>query len=270
MSKTILITGASSGIGRALAVHYSNPGARLVLVGRNAHRLAETAYCCRERGADAETAIADVRDRDRMREVIEANDSSAPFDIVIANAGVTTGTPAQGQFEPEGESIYTIEVNLIGVLNTVHPILPRMVSRRHGQIGIVSSIAGLIPVPDWPSYCASKAGILSYGRAMRDSLRPFDVGVSVICAGFVATAMSDRVSGWKPGIVAPERAAAIIARAIENNRGVKSFPWSLAVLARIGAMLPDPLRIHFQSAFRFTVASTTALPHHDSRSRSNP
>lgn len=254
MTRTILITGASNGIGRALALRYAAAGERLVLIARHEGRLAEVAGECRALGSEVVTGAIDVRQAAALARFIEDCDRNTPIDIVIANAGITGGRRQGDSVEPAGESIALVEINVLGVLNTVIPVLPRLIERGRGQIGIVSSLAGLIPLPDSPSYSASKAAVLSYGQSLRALLREHGVGVTVICAGYVATRMSQRVSGWKPGEISAERAAAIIAGSLDRNRGVVSFPWYLAALARTGALLPGGLRRAFLWIFRFTIA----------------
>jgi len=239
---TILITGASRGIGQALALGYAAPGARLVLIARSQPALEEVAAECRRRGAAVMCAAIDVRDRRAMATLIAATDLHTPIDIVIANAGVTSGTPPGGVLEPPDDSLRTIEVNITGVLNTLHPLLPGMVARGRGQIGIVGSLAGLIPLPDSPSYCATKAAVLAYGQALRGRLAGHGIGVSVVCAGYVSTAMAARVSGSKPGALSAEQAARIIAAGLARNRAIIVFPRWLALLARLGAALPERLR----------------------------
>lgn len=252
--RTILITGASNGIGRALAMQYAQAGNRLILIARDQARLSSIASRCLRLGAEVVTAAIDVRDRDALVDFITSSDATTPIDLAIANAGITTGTTIEGNIEPIEESQALIDTNLMGVLNTVQPLLPRMVERAGGQVCIMSSIAALQPLPDSPSYCASKAAVLSYGQAIRDMLRPQHVRVSVVCAGFVRTDMSRRVSGWKPGEVTAERAAEIIARGLRANRGVISFPRSLALFARLGAITPELIRRPFIFLFRFNVA----------------
>ena len=142
---------------------------------------------------------------------------------------------------------------MLGVLNAIHPLLPRMMSRGHGQIGIVGSLAGFIPLPDAPSYCASKSAVLSYGLALRSLLRPHGIGVSVICPGYVTTPMTQQESGWKPFEMSAERAAALICRGLARNRPIIAFPFLLALLSRIGGILPDRVRRWTDVPFRFTV-----------------
>ena len=130
----VLITGASSGIGAALALHYAAPRIRLALQGRDAARLAAVVDACRARGAEVATALLDVTDRDACAAWAEAADDAAPVDLAIANAGIS------GTEDPRR----AVAVNVHGVLNTVEPLLPRMTGRRHGQVAL-DELAGLLP-----------------------------------------------------------------------------------------------------------------------------
>ena len=253
MPRTIVITGASSGIGEALALRYASERARLGLLGRNRERLDRVAAECRRHGAEAHVAAIDVRARSEIRGWLEDFDRATPVDVLIANAGVMAGRPPDGEIEPPDDSHALIETNVVGVLNAIHPLLPRMMSRGHGQIGIVGSLAGFIPLPDAPSYCASKSAVLSYGLALRSLLRPHGIGVSVICPGYVTTPMTQQESGWKPFEMSAERAAALICRGLACNRPIIAFPFLLALLSRIGGILPDRVRRWTDVPFRFTV-----------------
>ena len=169
-------------------------------------------------------------------------DRDTPVDLVIANAGVMSGTPPQGLFEGSDEAHKLIETNVLGVLNTVQPLLGPMMERGRGQIAIVSSLAAFVALPDSPSYCASKSAVLSYGLALRGLLADKGIRVSVICPGYVATPMSARENVRKPQEMAPEKAAEIIVRGLEKNRAVIAFPRTLALLTQLNALLPDRLR----------------------------
>lgn len=217
MSRIVVITGASSGIGKALALRYARSGATLGLLGRSHKRLAEVADECRGFGAIAHTAAIDVRARVEMDDWLQTFDSRTPIDVLIANAGVMEGRPPDGQIEPPAASYTLMETNVLGVLNSIQPLLPRMISRGHGQIGIVSSIAAFVPLPDSPSYCASKSAVLSYGLALRTLLRPRGIGVSVICPGYVTTPMMRQELGPKPFKMPPEKAADLIVRGLARN-----------------------------------------------------
>jgi short-subunit dehydrogenase len=253
MRRTIVITGASSGIGEALALRYAREGARLGLLGRNRERLDRVAAECRGFGAEVHTATIDVRARQDLRVWLEDFDGAAPVDVLIANAGVLAGTTPDGEIETADESHALIETNVLGVLNAVHPLLPRMLSRGHGQIGLVGSLAGFVPLPDTPSYCASKSAVLTYGLALRSFLRRRGIRVSVICPGYVTTRMTQQESGWRPFEMPAGRAAELICRGLARDRPVIAFPFLLALLSRIGGVLPDGLRRLTAKPFRFTV-----------------
>ena len=253
MSRTIVITGASSGIGRALALHYAREGASLGLLGRNSVRLQAVADECAALGASVQTRALDVCDRAKMAQWLEEFDRSTPVDLVIANAGLMAGTPPGSEIEAAEAGYGAIETNVLGVLNTVQPLLPPMVARGRGQVAIVSSLAAFVALPDSPSYCASKAAILAYGRSLRALLAPCGVGVSVICPGYVATPMSLRETGHKPMTVSAARAVTIIASGLSRNKAVIAFPFLLAWGARLHSVLPDWLQRRILPAFRFNV-----------------
>jgi short-subunit dehydrogenase len=255
MARTIVITGASSGIGRALALRYARDGAQLGLLGRDLGRLDQVAAECRQLGADARCGAIDVRARQEMGTWLENFDAASPVDVLIANAGIMAGSPGEGEVELAHESHDVIETNVNGVLNSIHPLLPRMISRGRGQIGIVSSLAGFIPLPDAPSYCASKAAVLSYGLSLRGAVEDKGVRVSVICPGYVTTPMIAKETGWKPFEMSAERAADIAVRGLAANRAVIAFPAVLAALSWIGGILPDRVRRFTSRPFRFTVSS---------------
>jgi short-subunit dehydrogenase len=234
-ARAILITGASSGIGAALARAYAAPGVRLFLGGRDAGRLAEVAGSCRETGAHVETATVDVTDRAATAKWVLAADGRQPLDLVIANAGVSGGTGGLDESEDQVREVFA--VNLAGVLNTVLPVVPAMRRRRRGQIAIMSSLAAFRGVLTAPAYGASKAAAKSYGEALRPLLAADGVRVSVICPGFVKTPMSDANRYRTPLMISAEKAARIIRRGLARDKGRIAFPalahafaWTLAAL----------------------------------------
>jgi len=254
MARTIVISGASSGIGKALALRYAGEGGMLVLLGRDQARLEAVADECRRRGAAVETGLIDVRNREEMLRFLGELDRARPVDLVIANAGAMAGTPPNGDIEPADAAYAAVETNVLGVLNTLQPLLAPMMSRRRGQIAIIGSLAGFIPLPDCPSYSASKSAVWTYGLSLRALLAPYGIGVSVVCPGYVTTPMMLRESGHKPFEMPPERAAETIVAGLRRNRAVISFPFLYALATRLHGLLPDRLRRRLSAASRFTVA----------------
>src|SRR5690606_29389831 len=140
----VLITGASSGLGHALALSYAAPDVKLLLTGRNLERLKKVAAECMAKGAMVETDLLSVTNADSMTDWITQEFMAKPIDLVIANAGISGGTDGgNGMFDGESteQSRRIFDVNLTGVLNTIHPLLPLMEKRGKGQIAIISSLA---------------------------------------------------------------------------------------------------------------------------------
>lgn len=236
---SILITGASSGIGEALALHYAAPGRRLALGGRHRARLEAVAAACRARGAEVSTALLDVEDHAGMAAWVLAEDDAAPLDLVIPAAGMMGERRAAGD-EPEvGRRIYG--VNVLGVLNTVEPLLPRLRQRRRGRICVVASLAGLVGIARHPCYSGSKAALVIMGDAWRAALAPYGVSVSVACPGYVETPMVAPNAFRMPFLVSASTAARRIARGVQAGRGRICFPWTLAVAAWLLQALPPRL-----------------------------
>jgi short-subunit dehydrogenase len=233
----ILITGASSGIGEALALFYAAPGRRLSLLGRNPERTERTAGFCRAKGATVTTISQDVQNATAMDAWVRACDAEQPLDLVIANAGVSAGSGGAGESADQTRQIFSINVN--GILNTVLPAMDEMRARRCGQIAIMSSIAGFRGLPSAPAYCASKAAVKVWGEGLRGQLAPDNIGVSVICPGFVVSGISRRNTFPMPFLMQTERAAEVIAQGIAANKGRIAFPWPLALMAWIMTTLPD-------------------------------
>lgn len=240
--KNILITGASSGIGAALAVSYAGQGHRLFLGGRDAMRLQETATQCQAKGAEVHIQIADTSAANIMHQWIAGIDKRYKLDLVIANAGISGGTAGLELEELSLQSHRIFDVNIMGVLNTIGPILPRMVSRRKGQIALISSLAGFAPYPGAPAYSASKAAVRFYGEALRGRYAKDGVKISVVCPGFIQTPMTDINPFKMPLLMSAEKAAGRIAQGLDKNDGLIVFPWPVAVVSRLIGLLPPKLR----------------------------
>ncbi|MGB4107452.1 MAG: SDR family NAD(P)-dependent oxidoreductase [Alphaproteobacteria bacterium] len=239
--KHIIITGASSGIGAALALHYAAPGVRLGLSGQNAERLEDIAKACWEKGAEVEAAVLCVTDRTAMKNWLEKADDAQPIDLLIANAGISAGMGDSKSGEKADQVRRLFDVNLTGKLNTIEPILPRMTRRRRGHVALVSSLAGFRGWPGAPAYSASKGAVRLYGEALRAALISTGVKVHVICPGFVKSRMTAVNDFPMPFIMEADKAARIIANGIARGRGRIAFPWPVYLAVRLLSALPDSL-----------------------------
>ncbi|MCJ2014459.1 SDR family NAD(P)-dependent oxidoreductase [Methylobacterium sp. J-076] len=248
--RTIVITGASSGIGAALARHYAAAGTRLILVARNATRLERVAEECRARGAIAEAAQGDTRDRAAIRTLLREVDARTPIDLVVVNAAINGGG-REGRVETEETAFETADTNYTGSLNVMLPALSLMLERGRGQIALMSSLAAYAPLADAPTYSGAKAALVAHGLALRQKVRPLGVKISVVTPGYVKTPMGGELKGWRPLEMSADRAAVVIARGLARDRDVVSFPLPLAVLARSVLLLPEWVRRISLSAFRF-------------------
>ena len=236
--RSILITGASSGIGAALAEAYAAPGVQLALGGQHIERLAAVADRCRQRGAAVNAANIDVTDAAALAAWVESADRAAPLDLAIANAGMQSGPWRDGAGETLAEARRVMDVNFGGACNTLYPVLAAMRPRKRGHIALVSSLAGLRGIPQSPAYSASKAALVIYGESLRSWLATEGITVSVVLPGFVDTRLSAKVVGPKPLMMSPERAAQIIRRGLAKKKRQIVFPYRLYVGLRLMRALP--------------------------------
>lgn len=239
IKKSILITGASSGIGEALALEYAGPSVFLALSGRNQERLSDVANRCRAKGAQVETAILDVANDSAMKTWILKMESLFPLHMVIANAGISGGTGGAEGLEPMDQARQIFDVNLMGVLNTIAPVLPAMMERQSGQIVIISSLAGFRGFPGAPAYSASKGAVRFYGEALRGALAPKGIKVNVVCPGFVKSRMTDVNEFPMPLLMDTAKAARVIVRGLDYNIGRIAFPWPAHLVCWFLSVLPD-------------------------------
>jgi short-subunit dehydrogenase len=248
---SILITGASSGIGAALAETYAKSGTSLWLTGRNPSRLETVASACRARGADVEARALDIVDREAVAKWIAECDHIRPLDLIIANAGISAGTGSvakDGGIEMPGQAQRIFAVNVDGVFNTVEPAIPLM--RHHpqrqgvpakaarGQIAIVSSLAGFRGFPGAPAYSASKAAVKTWGEALGPILAAEGIHVSVVCPGFITTPMTERNAFPMPFLMPADKAAHRIQAGLAKGSVRIAFPWPMYAAAWLLGALP--------------------------------
>jgi short-subunit dehydrogenase len=163
----IALTGASSGIGAALALEFAGPGRTLSLLARRRGLLDEVADAARQRGAQVDCHTSDVSDATAVKAWYCAADDRQPVDLAIANAGIFDGHGAGERMETNAEAERLVATNLLGAIYVAQAAMPRMMARRSGHIAFVSSLAARLPAADAPSYSASKAGLVAYAEALR-------------------------------------------------------------------------------------------------------
>ena len=233
----VFITGASSGIGAALARHYSAQGAQLGLVGRDAVRLRAVAE---DLVTDCAAYVADVRDAHAMQQAVA--DFLAKFgapDIVIANAGVSRGTLCDHAEDiPAFQAI--MDINVMGLVHTFQPFIAAMKGRGGTLVGI-ASIAGLRGLPGASAYSASKAAAISYLESLRVELVPLGIRVTTLCPGYIRTPMTEVNTYPMPFLMDAGTAARMMARAIARRRRYVILPWQMALVGRLMKLLPAPL-----------------------------
>ena len=234
---SIVLTGASSGIGEALALDYAAPGVALALTGRDAERLEAVAAACRAKGATVVADTIDVTDRDRFLPWLTAFDQAHPVDLVIANAGISIDKD-NSSLDDFSIIRKTLDVNINGVLNTVEPLLAPRIARKRGQIAVVSSLAGFIGLPYSASYNASKAAVRVWGESIRYVLKKDGIGVSVICPGFVDSRLTAEAPFPMPFLMTSAKASAIIRRGLAANRPRIAFPFGTKAAVWLGTTLP--------------------------------
>jgi short-subunit dehydrogenase len=234
---SIVITGASSGIGEALALDYAAPGVALALTGRDAGRLEAVAAACRAKGATVVAAAVDVVERETLAGWLTDFDDAHPVDLLIANAGISIDKD-NSSLDDFSRIRKTFDVNVDGVFNTVEPLLPRLMARKRGQIAVVASLASFIGLPYSASYNASKAAIRVWGESIRYVLKKHGIGVSVICPGFVVSRMTANAPFPMPFLMTSARAASIIRRGLARNHARIAFPIGTKAAVWLGQVLP--------------------------------
>ncbi len=230
-----IITGASVGIGAALARELHRRGWSIGLVARRADLLEQLAGSLGERTA---WATADVTDLEQLRAAFAALEAKlGPCDLMIANAGV--GNPASVTKLDPLDAAQTLRINLDGVLYAISATLPGMLARGRGHLVAVSSLAAWRGLPQSGPYSASKAGVTALMESFRIELRPRGVAVTTVHPGFVDTAMTQKNRFPMPFMMSAERAAVIVADGLERRRSEINFPWATTTAMRLARLLPN-------------------------------
>jgi NADP-dependent 3-hydroxy acid dehydrogenase YdfG len=234
---TLLITGASSGIGRALALEYACGGAKLALCARREAELEETAAAAKKLGGSALCIVLDVTDVEAVGEAVRRADRElGSLDMVIANAGRgDTKLSTRLTWDDVGP---VLDVNVRGAMATLVAAIPVFLAQQHGQLVGVSSLAGARGLPTSAAYSASKAALSVFLESLRIDLAPAGLRVTDVQPGFVATPINENAKHPMPFRWPVDKAARHIARRLEGAPAVVAFPWPLVFATRFGRMLP--------------------------------
>ena len=249
--KVVLITGASSGIGRALASELGRRGARLGLTARRGEELLKLSEEIERAGGEALALPADVRDAEALKGVAErVRERWGRIDVLVANAGMSSTTA--GTRLNAGEAGDVITINVLGVINSVAAVLPGMLERGAGHLVAISSLSSYRGMPKSSLYSASKAAVSTLFESLRVDLRRSGIDVTTIHPGFIRTPMTAGRKKKLPFLLEPEDAARRIVRAVERRARTYAFPWQLASLVRVIKHLPDAVydRIASNTNFR--------------------
>lgn len=241
MSKLVFITGASSGIGQALALRFFQAGWRLALVARrvsevkswaDAHSISDGCY---------QIYSADVSD---SRSIVAAGQDCIARqglpDVVIANAGISIGMDT-AMLEDLDVMAQTFATNNIGVAATFHPFIAAMKQRGSGALVGIGSVAGIRGLPGHGAYCASKAAVIAYCESLRGELKSDGIHVVTICPGYIDTPLTQKNSYSMPFLMAPEAFAEKAFEAILAGDSYRVIPWQMGVVAKLLRLLPNPL-----------------------------
>jgi hypothetical protein len=240
-SQLVFITGASSGIGQALAARYAMAGCRLALVAR---RTGELEAWVRSRGLAADRVgvyPADVRDIGSITGAGRACIAAQGLpDVVIASAGISVGVDT-AVFADLEQLRDTFETNNIGLAATFQPFLQGMRNRRSGTLVGIASVAGIRGLPGHGAYCASKAGVIAYCESLRGECRPFGVKVVTVGPGYIDTPLTRKNRYKMPFLMPPEAFADKAFEAIASGVSYRVIPWQMGVVAKLLRALPDSL-----------------------------
>ncbi|MCY7346268.1 MAG: SDR family NAD(P)-dependent oxidoreductase [Pyrinomonadaceae bacterium] len=251
-NKVIFLTGASSGIGEALALALARRGAILGLLARREELLRDLAEGCERNGGQARYFAVDVTDAKAVADAAETfRNEFGKIDILIANAGIGGNNDETRNLNAEAVA-KVININLLGAVNAVAAVLPAMLVNKSGQLVAVSSLAGFRGLPKSAAYSASKAGMTAFFESVRLDVQTKGVAVTIIQPGFIKTPLTSGRANKMPFLMELEDSIPHFLRAIEKRVKFAAFPWQLASFVRLGRIFPAWLydRIAGRASFR--------------------
>jgi len=236
--KVVFLTGASSGIGEALALELAKRGAILGLLARRENLLLDLAAECERHNTAARAFVCDITDETAVANAAEKlRNEFGKIDILIANAGIGGGAKHAKDLMPQ-DFRRVIDTNLIGAANSVAAVLPQMIECGGGQLVAISSLAGFRGLPKSAAYCASKAGMTAFFESVRLDVQSKGVDVTIIQPGFIKTPLTSGRENKMPFLMELEDSIPYFLRAIEKKKKFAAFPWQLATIVRAGNFFP--------------------------------
>lgn len=237
--QVVLITGAAGAIGSQLAQQFAQRGASLGLMDLTIEALQPVCDQINQQHPDAKISLSacDITSRQAMHAAIQQLESElGPTDVIIANAGVALNNPIRNFSAEIFEK--QIAVNLIGMANTLEPVLPGFITRKCGHIVALSSLASYRGLPHMAGYCASKAGVSAFLDSLRVELKPYNIHCTTICPSYIRSQMNAMLGVPTPGILSPEDAVKRMMPAIDNKKPYFAFPFGNYALLVMSRLMP--------------------------------
>lgn len=249
--KVVFLTGASSGIGEALAIAMAAKGATLGLLARREELLRDLANRCESAGGTARFFSCDVANSVEVRSVAdELRREFGQIDVLIANAGIGGNNRETRSLEPQAVK-RVIDINLWGAANSVHAVLPEMLEHGSGHLVAISSLAGIRGLPGSAAYSASKAGMTAFFESVRLDTLDKGIVVTIVQPGFIKTPLTSGRANKMPFLMELGDAIPQILKAIENKKKFVAFPWQLATIVRASKVFPAWLYDRVAGRVRF-------------------
>lgn len=249
--KVVFLTGASSGIGEALAIEMARRGANLGLLARRRELLESLVEKCEKFGVRVKIFTVDVTDEQAVQDAADAlREGFGRIDILIANAGIGGNNKETRELQPRFVK-QVIDINLMGAVNAVYACLPQMLERGEGQLVAISSLAGFRGLPKSAAYSASKGGMTNFFESVRLDVQNRGVSVTIIQPGFIKTPLTSGRQNKMPFLMELEDAVPLFLKAIEKRKKFAAFPWQLATFVRLGRIFPAWLYDKIASGARY-------------------
>ena len=235
----IVITGASSGLGKHLALGYASSENELILIARRQEKLEAVAEQCRSNGAQVETIVSDVNDFDLMKK-IAAELAKTRIDRIILNAGISVGH--SGGITPFEDFHRLFQTNFLSIHALLEPVIPKMIEQKSGEIVFISSLASLMSMPTSVAYSSSKRALNAYAEGLRYQLKPYGVDVMTILPGFIDSEMTQKNKFKMPFLLSTDVGVQRIIKAIGQKKRFYPFPLRFYLMIKVTLLLPQFLR----------------------------